>query len=432
MPASAAPRLKISDNQRFLVHEDGSPFFYLGDTAWQLFHRLTREEADTYLQDRAAKGFTVIQAVVLAELDGLNTPNAYGHRSLVDNDPTQPGTEYFAHVDWIVDRAAELGLYIGMLPTWGDKWNIGQWGKGPEIFNPENARQYGEFLGRRYRDKPIIWILGGDRQVQTMAHVRIIRAMAEGLHAGDEGAHLRTFHPQGQQTSSQYFHCDEWLDFNMYQTGHTFDRDNWRSISEDYRKTPIKPCMDAEPGYEDHPAKFRPENGWLDDYESRKFAYWALFAGAHGHTYGCHDIWQFYQPDRTPITYARTPWYEAIHLPGAGQMQHAKNLLLSRPFLTRIPDQSLLASDPGTGTDHVQATRDAEGRYAFVYAASGQPFTVKMEKLAGTVRAAWYDPRTGTSETFGEYPGGEGAKEQEFTPPSSGKGNDWVLTLDAI
>src|ERR1044072_6360683 len=71
--------LKVSDNHRFLVHNDGSPFFYLGDTAWELLHRLNREEADRYLENRAQIGFTVIQAVALAELDGINTPNTYGY-----------------------------------------------------------------------------------------------------------------------------------------------------------------------------------------------------------------------------------------------------------------------------------------------------------------------------------------------------------------
>jgi hypothetical protein len=419
-------RLKVSDNLRFLVYEDGTPFFYLGDTAWELFHRLNREEADLYLQTRARQGFTVIQAVVLAELDGLRVPNPYGHVPLHDLDPTKPNEDYFRHVDYIVDRAASLGLTVGMLPTWGDKWNL-KWGKGPEIFTPENARAFGEFLGKRYRDKPLIWILGGDRTVETMRHVRILRAMADGLAAGDGGAHLRTFHPQGQQTSSLYFHCDEWLDFNMYQTGHTFDRDNWRSIGEDYRRTPTKPCMDAEPGYEDHPSGFKVENGWLDAYDVRKFAYWAVFAGAHGHTYGCHDVWQMWQPGRDPVTAARTPWREAIELPGANQMRFVKDLLLARPYLTRIPDQSVLESDPGQGTDHLQATRDSEGRYLLVYSASGQPFTLKLDKLAGRARAAWYDPRTGKSTDVGNV---DNKGTHRFTPPTSGPGNDWVLTLD--
>src|SRR5205807_1704636 len=110
----ALPRLQVSANRHFLVREDGSPFFYLGDTAWELFHRLKREEADRYLQDRAARRFTVIQAVVLAELNGLSDPNPYGHLPLQNNDPTRPNEDYFRHVDWIVNRAEALGLYIGM------------------------------------------------------------------------------------------------------------------------------------------------------------------------------------------------------------------------------------------------------------------------------------------------------------------------------
>lgn len=418
-------RLQVSANRRYLTFENGDPFFYLGDTAWELFHRLNREEADFYLQTRAAQGFTVIQAVALAEHE-FERPNPYGDHPLADNDPTQPVEAYFRHVDYIVDRAAELGMFVGMLPTWGDKWNT-KWGKGPEIFTPENARTYGVYLGKRYRDKPIIWILGGDRPIEKPEHAEIVRAMAAGVAEGDGGTHLRTFHPMGQQTSSQFFHNEDWLDFNMYQTGHTRDRDCYNQVAADYALTPVKPCMDAEPGYEDHPNGFQASQGYLNDYDVRKSAYWDLFAGAHGHTYGCHDIWQFLNPDRfAAVTFARTPWQEAIHFPGANQMQWARKLIESRPFLSRIPDQALLLSDPGTGTDHVQATRNADGVYAFVYVPSGKPVTVDLRRLSGqTLIAQWYDPRTGESTSIGQFPQGQ---SQEFTPPSDGP--DWILTLD--
>ncbi|HTK76549.1 MAG TPA: DUF4038 domain-containing protein, partial [Gemmataceae bacterium] len=213
------PRLRVSDNKRFLVKDDGAPFFWLGDTAWELFHRLNREDTERYLRDRSAKKFTVIQAVVLAELDGLHTPNAYGQTPLVNDDPARPNEDYFKHVDWVVNKAAEYGLFIGMLPTWGDKWNRGR-GAGPEVFTPENAGPYGEWLGRRYKDRPVIWILGGDRAVENDRHKAIIRAMARGLRSGDGGTHLITFHPRGGSGSSEYFHDDDWLDLNMRQNGH--------------------------------------------------------------------------------------------------------------------------------------------------------------------------------------------------------------------
>src|SRR5262245_16705404 len=155
--AEDLPKLRVGENRRFLVTEKGEPFFWLGDTAWELFHRLNREEAEVYLKNRAERRFTVIQAVVLAELNGLKDANAYGHTPIEKNDPTKPVEDYFKHVDWIVASANARGLYVGMLPTWGNLWN-----RTNAIFTVQNAEAYGEWLGRRYKDAGLIWIVGGD------------------------------------------------------------------------------------------------------------------------------------------------------------------------------------------------------------------------------------------------------------------------------
>lgn len=134
-------KLEVHENKRFLRHADGTSFFYLGDTAWELFHRLNEEEAERYLENRRQKGFTVIQAVILAEEDGLNTPNRNNDKPLLDNDPQKPNEAYFAYVDKIIRMAEKKGMYIGLLPTWGDKVDK-LWGKGPVVFNTENASFY--------------------------------------------------------------------------------------------------------------------------------------------------------------------------------------------------------------------------------------------------------------------------------------------------
>ena len=132
-----------------------------------------------------------------------------------------------------------------MLPTWGDKWNK-KWGVGPEIFTVANAEAYGEWLGRRYKDAGIIWILGGDRPVDSAAHIDIMRAMARGLRKGDGGAHLRTFHPTGGNGSATWFHDDDWLDFNMRQNGHVAEfTGRYDMTRADYDRTPVKPVLDA-------------------------------------------------------------------------------------------------------------------------------------------------------------------------------------------
>lgn len=418
--------LKVSDNQRFLVHDDGTPFFYLGDTAWELFHRLTLSDTERYLRDRAAKRFTVIQAVVLAEIDGLHTPNMNGDLPLVDDDPTQPNEAYFAHVDRVVDLAASLGLYIGMLPTWGDKWNQ-KWGVGPEIFTPENAHQYGVWLARRYAHKPIIWIVGGDRPIESESHRLIVRGVAEGLREGDAGKHLITMHTWGPHSTAEYVHTESWLDFHTCQSGHARNSPTYRFIAEDYARMPTRPCMDAEPGYEDMADNIRDlDKGYLDDWDVRKATYWALFAGAHGHTYGANPVWQMWDRGRKGLIWPRRPWYEALHLPGSSQVQYARALLESRPFLTRIPDQALIASEPGEGTHHVQATRDEAGSYALVYLPAGDPVELNLTPLrVDTLVAHWYDPRTGAAQRGATI---QKTSRTTVTPPDGGL--DWVLVLD--
>jgi hypothetical protein len=442
--ASPAPlaRLKVSDNHRFLVTEDGKPFFWLGDTAWELFHRLNREEAVRYLEDRAKKGFTVVQAVALAELDGLNDPNPYGQRPLVDNDSVRPdvkegpANDYWDHVDWIIEKANSLGIYVGFLPTWGDKWNK-KWGAGPEIFTPENAAAYGEWIGKRYRDKGVVWILGGDRPVETDAHREVLRAMARGLRAGDGGAHLMTLHPTGGDGSSKYFPDEPWMDFNMRQNGHVAEyTGRYDQTRADYERTPVKPVIDGEPIYEDHPVSFNAkELGHSIAADVRRPLYWDLFSGACGHTYGHHSVWQMWAPPREAINNPLLPWTEAIAQPGAGQMQHGRRLLESRPFLTRVPDDTVVVtgrvptSVPGAGRYRLVGTRDEKGRYAMVYAPVGRPFAVRMAAVSGArVKAWWFDPRDGKATAIAEFPNDGG--ERTFAPPSPGEALDWVLVLD--
>jgi hypothetical protein len=429
------PRIRVSDNHRFLVTEDGKPFFWLGDTAWELFHRLSLVEAELYLRNRAEKHFTVIQAVALAEFDGLRMANTNGDIPFEGNDPDHPNEAYFVHLDKVIGIAASLGLYIGLLPTWGDKVNR-QWGAGPVIFTPENARRYGGWLGKRYAAHTnILWILGGDRPAvtETEDYREIWREMAAGIDEGSGRKVFKTYHPMGGASSSAWLHEEPWLDMNMMQSGHGQGHDVpvWEMVAHDYALQPAKPMLDGEPNYEDHPVnpwpKWDPANGYFRDNDVRKQIYRSVFAGACGVTYGHHSMWQFYQSSREPINYPDRDWLEALNRPGASQVQYLKALMESRPYLARIPDQSLLVSDPGNGGEHVQATRDQEGSYAFIYCPTSRPVRVELVKLVGkSVQASWYDPRSGQIQLVGTFPG---QSTQSFSPPLEGP--DWVLILDS-
>ncbi len=431
-----AQRLKVSENRRFLITEVGEPFFWLADTAWELFHRLNRQEASLYLETRAKQGFNVVQAVALAELDGLNTPNAYGDTPLAATDLSQPNDAYFDHVEWIVKKADSLGIYIALLPSWGDKLFKNSWGVGPEILNPENAYDFGQWIGNRFKNADnIIWIIGGDRNPREASRdVEVWRQLAEGIVASTGGYDhaLMSFHPQPKDGggSSTWFHQDAWLDFNMHQTGHCPDRPTYRNIAHDYGLKPVKPVLDAEPLYEDHPNCFNArELGYSLARDIRRIMYWNVFAGAFGQTYGCHDVWQMYSAGKEGVNQPLRPWHEALQLPMATQVKHLKNLMLSRPFLNRIPDQGMVSQPQQTDRQYVVATRDANGSYAMIYFPEGRNTMIDLSSLKeGGLRSWWYDPRTGAAF---ETQLGKRSGQIECIPPTSGPGHDWVLVVDS-
>ena len=182
--------------------------------------------------------------------------------------------------------------------------------------------------------------------------------MAAGITEGLGRKPFFTYHPNGGASSSAFLHDAAWLDMNTFQSGHVLlDTPNWEMLRADYERLPAKPVLDSEPNYESHPIdpflrKWQAEFGRYTDYDVRKQAYRSVFAGACGHTYGHHSIWQFYAPHREPINFPMPTWDEAIYAPGAFQMIHLKNLMLSRPYLNRIPEPKMLPDilpDPSEG-----------------------------------------------------------------------------------
>jgi hypothetical protein len=423
-------KLRVAANHRYLEFNDGTPFFYLADTAWELFHRLNREEARYYLSNRAAKGFTVIQAVAIAELGGTDVANAYGDLPLLNRDPASPNEAYFRHVDQIVQDAEDLGLFIGFLPTWGSTWKLD--GRDTAVFAVENARIYGRFIGERYRDRAVIWILGGDQNIENQEEYAIIESMALGLREGDQGAHLISYHPRGPGRSAEFLHQAEWLDFNMCQSSHgAHDHDNGLFIDHDYALNPPKPTMDGEPHYETIPVGFYYKDASrydrFDDYDTRQAAYWALMAGACGHTYGHNSIWQMWTPERQPAFWPHTPWYDALDTPGAFQMGFVRRLFESHPFQELIPAQTMIMDGPTTGGGKIRAARSRNGTLALVYSPRGEAFTIdKRVFVPNRIQEYWYDPRYGCTYYFHTA---TNAAFQTYAPPTSGRGNDWILIL---
>ena len=425
---------KLQVKDRYLSWEDGAPFFYLGDTAWELFHALSREEIERYFAVRARQGFTAVQCVALAEIEGITTPNYYGRLPLLFEDgipdPTKPDLDgeysYWDHVDFAIETAKKYGIVVSLLPTWGDKYNL-LWGKGPVIFTPENAYTYGKWIANRYKyHENIIWMLGGDRPLEP-PHRSIIDAMAKGIKEVDPN-HLMTFHPAGETTSIDFVGDADYIDFHTSQTGHRA-KQCYRSddVMRKMRSASCKPFMDAEPRYEDHPACFNDRLGyyWNAD-DVRQNAYWNVLTGACGHTYGNHAVWRM---NREPSSYNPYSWDVALEHPGAEQIGYVKKLRLSRDYFSLVEATEEILDSNFDGMGHMVG---AKGKgYAYVYSPLGVPFTVNLTIFldAQYIRAFWFDPKTGEETLFAILPT---VGKTMLAPPSQGKGCDFVLILEAV
>lgn len=428
-------RVVVSPDGRYLQYENGEPFFWLGDTAWLLIDRLTVEEARYYLTERAKQGYTVILFSCLGDDYAVKNANYCGELAFLDSDYTIFNPQYFEHVKKVIDIADELGLVVGFLPNWGDKL-IRLWGyETPVLHTKERAENYGRYIGELLKDKEnVIYILGGDRSGDSIKD--IINAQARGIAKGTSGREdysrcTITYHPSGYQTSSTWFGSEEWLDFNMQQNGHGYDN-VWERITRDYTIIPAKPVVDGEPTYDEHWLNFNQNDGLSSDLHCRRYFYHEVFSGAFGHTYGTTGIWSFYDPD-VPFRWKKedvptTPWKESLQLPSGLQMVYGKNLMMSRPYFTRIPDNTIVF-DTYNGHERVTATRDKDNTYAFIYTEQGRPVKVRINKIVNspTANAWWFNPRTGKATFIEEV---EASPGKVFTPESSGPGNDWILVID--
>lgn len=433
--------LKVSENGRFLQHENGTPFFWQGDTGWLLFQRLNRDEVKQYFANRKDKGFNVIQSVFF---QFYTDKNVYGQIPFAPNNLTQPihtpgkdpndpkQYDYWDHVEYIIDMAAEYGIYLAIVPTWRDLV------KRDDLLTPQIAETFVAHLVNYYKAKPnIIWVNGGSTNPETKTE--IWETMGATLKKNDPN-HLITFHPFGRMQTSTWFQNASWLDVNMFASGHRnyeqdnstrkFGEDNWRYVLDDLSKSPLKPTIDGEPSYEDLPQGIHDATQpYWTDADVRRYAYWSVFAGACGHVYGQNSVRQIHIAGVNKAeSGAKLSFFEALNAPGSYQIQYLKKLILSRPYFERISDQSVVAGNEGEKYDRILVSRGEN--YLMAYTYTGRDFTLQMGKIAGKkVVAWWYNPRTGKATRIGKY---KNKGTVLFNPPYDKKnGNDWVLVIDA-
>jgi hypothetical protein len=431
MPPPPAPehrftrhgRLRVSGDRTHLAHADGTPFFYLADTAWNGPLLSTDADWQAYLADRAAKGFTAIQFITHAPWSAAMT-NLEGQTAWT-NDPKHPVSEsFFDRIDRRIAEINAAGLLAVPVLAWAANFgasarlNIGHTATADDLI-PLLRYQLDRFAKRH-----CLFFLAGDAHY-TWWRSRKWKKVARALftHSSSVTPHpsLITLHPAGLTWPFAHFKDEPWLDLYAYQSSHSEDPRtlNWLHAGPPatfWKKHP-RPTINVEPVYEDILGR----NGPFTADAVRRAAYASLLnAPTAGVAYGAHGLWGWHDRPTEALNHnglgVGQPWRVAMNLPGSHHMGHLAGLMTSINWWTLRPDSTLVTSQ--TSSPHpVSAARSATGDLALVYFPTGQPLALDRGRLKRNLSAMWFNPRTG-ERAAAAYDG------DRVTPPDS---SDWLL-----
>jgi hypothetical protein len=419
--AKAAFPLAVAPGGRYLVDSVGVPFLIQGDSAWSLIAQLRQDDVVRYLADRRQRGFNTILVSLIEHRFASNAPNnAHGeHPFLAPGDFTRPNDTYFAHADWVLQRAAEEGFLVLLAPCYaGFNGGAEGWYREMTVAGPDKLRRYGEYLGRRYRAfNNIVWVNAGDYNPPDKS---LVRAVAEGIRSNDSQA-LQTAQGSPDSATLDYWVSEPWLRLNAVYTYASV----YLAMREQRVRAERMPYFLIESVYEN-------EHGATGQ-RLRMQAYQALLLGAAGQVFGNNPIWHF---DGPGIYAAPVSWEEALDSEGARSMMHLGSLLTAFTWWKMEPDLdgSLLVEQLGPREERAVAALADNGSFALVYLPVQRAVVIDLGRLAGSrVAARWYDPAGGRFADVAGSPLAASGRHSFGAPlePNSAGENDWVLVLEA-
>lgn len=423
--------LRVSENHRYLVDDKtGAPVFLLADTAWNL-GALKRDEVEMYLSSRERHGFTAVM-FALNFAPQADEKNAEGEPAYLGARQTQLNPAYFSYCDEVVKRAAAHHLYVMLYAMWaGEKSGTMNRYTGDEL------AELGRALGEHFCGVPnVILCAGGEATPHYIEPARVI-ALGRALKEGSAGKNLVTVHPVSPHSTSQFYSGEPWLDFYLCQAKSGSAPDNTRFdaaavVLADWSIADVKPTMMGEHRY---------ESGLSEDpLIQRRSLYQCVFAGGCGYAYGHNALWQMTPHTAQPwMLKGWAPgvqrWTEALDAPGVQQLHHIQKLLFAHPYLTRIPDQSLVLD--GQGQDiatRTQVTRDGtlgknDATYILAYVSAPRRITFDTTVIPTKVlRYSWFAPESGATETIASRHPNTG----KLTIEARATGSDGVIVIEAI
>jgi hypothetical protein len=417
--------LRVSPDRTHLVYADGTPFFYLADTAWNGPLLSTDADWQTYLADRAAKGFTAIQFITHAPWSAALT-NLEGQAAFTD-DANRPINEtFFDRIDRRIAEINAAGLLAVPVLAWAanfgasSRLNIGH------TATPEQLIPLLRYQLDRFANHHCLYFLAGDANYtwwRSRKWKKVARALFNHHSSFPTHHSLVTLHPAGLTWPYTHFKNEPWLDLYAYQSSHSEDPRTLKWLHAGppatfWKKHP-RPTINVEPLYEDILGR----NGPFTADAVRRAAYASLLnAPTAGVAYGAHGLWGWHDRPMEALNHnglgVGQPWHVALDLPGSHHMRHLAMLVNSIKWWTLRPDPALVAGRP-SGPPPVSASRAEVGDLALVYLPTGGPVTLDQSRFEADLTPTWFNPRT--AERSAAI-----STRSTFTPPGPG---DWVLVL---
>ena len=427
---SSAPSwpLTVSENRRHLVDSDNAPVFWTGDAAWGIAVVPTRPEVSLYLEDRARKSVNVALVRVIDHKFTDHDPpwsNVHGDAPFSKKlwggafDFTEPNERYWQHVDWVVREAYRYGITILAVPGYLG-YQLGDQGWADQMVDngQKRLREYGQWLGNRYRDYPnLVWVMGGDSSPRhgEMDVRDEVDALARGIRSAGTG-HLMTAH-SGRGRSALDDYDQSWLDINSSYAGYATIQERVRI---DYQRNPVSPTFLIEGFYGN-------EHG-MTDQKIREQMYRAILGGCFGQVYGNAPQWYF--SARVADSFADVrgqDWKESLDGFGAAFLPGVAALIDEFSVEDLVPDheQKVVTSGQSSeGSGYPALMYSAN--LALAYLPDKAPITIDTSAFDFDLVLRWRSLADAEEVSGGTIRNGD---IHTLTPPRSG---DWIMILETI
>ncbi len=326
--------LKVGPQGRYLTYNDGTPFFWLGDTHWRFVtdERFDESNCPEYesqfkacVDKRIRQKFTVYQCNFR---DGVASERPMPWKTIPYLINTEagylPDIEFFHNnPDPKMQYLADAGLVIAVGYAWVQ-----------DMLSEDAENRYkllAKYLAARYGAYPVIWTLAGeipayeesDYQQMLTDKWRVVALEAEkwsGYH------NLQSAHQAADRPFKDIYQGESWYDFAMTQAGHGDLPMSGRMYSDFKEKNPACPMVESEGLYEAaYSGEFVPRQ--ITPEMMRRLAYLCIQNGGCGYTYGVNGIWELSweaSPQKRGMG-GGVQWWEALDLPGADQLTYMRD-----------------------------------------------------------------------------------------------------------